>query len=168
MRRGWYVMGLILLLGCGSGRSGDAATGFINQTRHSDSDLWAVWRAAQESVAKRIDLNPVEQGSEANILPGDARALQLNPSGLTVAPEPDISSQALFASTGTEHADPTGMIACPQPCNVRYATAYSRYKPPVTKYAASWEADHASFRTILEYEFENQILFVLGYDMKWR
>lgn len=168
MNRAWAVLGLVMLLGCGGGRSVDAAASFINQTRHSDSDLWAMWRSAQEKVAKQIDLNPAEQGSEAEILPGDARAFHVNPTTLTVVPEPDISSQALFAATGTERADPTGMIACPQPCNVRYATAYSRYKPAITRYATSWEADEASFRAILEYEFENQILFVLGYDMRWR
>lgn len=168
MSRGWYVLGVAILLGCGGGRGGDAESGFVNQTRHSDSDLWATWRAAQASIARQIDLNPVEQGAEAKILPGDSRALQVSPPGLTVAPEADISSQALFASTGTERADPTGMIVCPQPCNVNYATAYSRYSPAMTRYAASWESNEASFRTILEYEFENQILFLLGYDMRWR
>jgi hypothetical protein len=158
----------VILLGCGGGHSGDVANGFVNHTRHPDSDLWAMWRAAQASLARQIDLNPVEQGAEATILPGDSRALQVNPSVLTVAPVPDVSSQALFASTGTERSDPTGMIACPQPCSVRYSTAYSRYQPALTRYAASWESNEASFRTILEYEFENHILFSLGYDMRWR
>lgn len=60
------------------------------------------------------------------------------------------------------------MILCPQPCDVRYATAYSRYQPEITQYAASWESRESDFRTILEYEFENQILFALGYDTRWR
>jgi hypothetical protein len=74
----------------------------------------------------------------------------------------------LLAQTGVYRADPTGLIACPQPCNVRYATAYSRYAPPRTKYAASWEPQSDNFKLILQYEFENYILSALGYDMRWR
>ena len=51
---------------------------------------------------------------------------------------------------------------------MRYATAYSRYDPTAIKYAASWESSEDNFRDILEYEFENQILFALGYDLTWR
>jgi hypothetical protein len=51
---------------------------------------------------------------------------------------------------------------------VRYSTAYSFYQPELTKYASSWEFSGNSFGVILEYEFENHILNVLGYDMKWR
>jgi hypothetical protein len=60
------------------------------------------------------------------------------------------------------------MIACPQPCNVRYAAAYSVYNQNLTQYAASWEDQGASFTFVLEYEFENQILASLGYSLKWR
>ena len=60
------------------------------------------------------------------------------------------------------------MIACPQPCNVRYAAAYTLYRKNLTRYAASWEGQGASFTFVLEYEFENQILAALGYSLKWR
>ena len=60
------------------------------------------------------------------------------------------------------------MIACPQPCNVRYAAAYSIYSRDVTRYAASWEDQGDSFTFVLEYEFENQIMAALGYSLKWR
>jgi hypothetical protein len=60
------------------------------------------------------------------------------------------------------------MIACPQLCNVHYAAAYSLYRPPLTSYAASWEFKGNNFSQLLEYEFENQILNALGYDMRWR
>ncbi len=145
--------------------------GFVNQTRHSDAYLWAIWKTAQRSVASQVDLNPLQQSAEnapPAILPGDARAFNVEPQQLTVASEPDVSSQALLAATGTLRPNPTGMIACPQPCDVRYTPAYSIYRPELTRYAASWESVSTNFDTILEYEFENQILFALGYDMRWR
>ena len=60
------------------------------------------------------------------------------------------------------------MIACPTPCNVRYAAAYSVYSRHLTRYAASWEDKGDSFTFVLEYEFENQILAALGYSLRWR
>jgi hypothetical protein len=160
----------ILLLGCG-GRSTDSVpAGFINQTQHTDAELWAIWSAAQQIIAESINLNPVQQtlsGTSPEVLPGDPRAMSIMPQQLTVSPRPDISSAVLFAATGVRRGNPTGMIACPQPCNVGYTTAYSRYGPEITCYAASWEWT-SSFESLLEYEFENQILFALGYDMTWR
>ena len=79
-----------------------------------------------------------------------------------------MTAAELLALTGTIRADPTGLIACPQPCNVRYAAAYSVYAQPAVKYAASWEAHQDSFAPMLQYEFENHILFALGYDVQWR
>jgi hypothetical protein len=156
-----------LLLGCGS----QPQLGFVNQTRHSDASLWTIWYAAQQSIAQKIDLNPVQQSLEnavPQILPGDQRALSVLPYELTVAHEADVSSAALFAATGVRRSDPTGLISCPQPCNVRYATAYSIYQPEQIRYAASWESSGSNFSTILQYEFENQILFSLRYDLRWR
>ena len=159
----------LVLLGCGDGSPPQPApAGFVNQTRHSDAALWAIWQDAQQSLAQKIDLNPVQANAPPRILPGDSRALTVSPVQLTVAAEPDVSSQELLAATGVERPDPTGMILCAQPCDVRYATAYSRYQPEITRYAASWESRESDFRTILEYEFENQILFALGYDTRWR
>jgi hypothetical protein len=90
------------------------------------------------------------------------------PHQLIVAARRDISSAALLKATGDARPDPTGLIACPLPCNVRYAAAYSFFRNPRTDYAGSWEFDGDNFNVILEYEFENQILSALGYDMKWR
>lgn len=159
-----------VLLGCVGG-SNMRPAGFVNHTRHSDAYLWAAWKTAQRSVASQIDLNPLQQSAEDAprvILAGDARALKVKPQQLTVASTPDVPSQVLQAATGILRPDPTGMIACPQPCDVRYAPAYSLHRPDLTKYAASWESVDTDFDTILEYEFENQILFALGYDMRWR
>ena len=41
-------------------------------------------------------------------------------------------------------------------------------QPISTNYAASWEASSNNFDSLVEYEFENQILNALGYDMRWR
>lgn len=160
---------IFLLLGCGSNKTPTTPVGFINQTKHSDAALWTIWSTAQKGLATTINLNPLQSpDATPDILPGDARALGVMPHQLTVAPEPDISSNVLAAATGVYRSNPTGMIACPQPCNVRYTSAYSRYDPAATTYAASWESSESNFRDILEYEFENQILFALGYNMTWR
>ncbi len=172
MGRSLRAFGLIVLLvGCGGGSSDVPPAGFVNRTQHSDRDLWAIWKTAQQSVAQRVDLNPLQRSLydvPSVILPGDPRAHGVVPHQLRVAAQPDVLSSVLLATTGVYRADPTGLIACPQPCNVRYAVAYSWYRPRYTKYAASWEFQGETFITILEYEFENQILYELGYDMKWR
>lgn len=168
-RNPWKLMLLLVLLGCG-GRP-DVPEGFVNQTQHSDAELWTIWKAAQETVAHDVDLNPLERslaGAAADIRPGDARALSIVPHQLRVSAEPDVSASVLLAATGLERPDPTGMIACPQPCNVRYAAAYTLYPKDLTRYAASWEGQGASFTFVLEYEFENQILAALGYSLKRR
>lgn len=160
----------VTLLGCG-GSLQSPGKGFINHTSHGDAELWAIWSAAQRSVANQVDLNPVQQSSvqaPPEILPGDVRAMSIQPQELLVSPEADASSSALFAATGIRRSDPTGMIACPQPCDVRFTTAYSQYQPPLTRFAASWDVAGGSFEVILQYEFENQILFALGYDLRWR
>jgi hypothetical protein len=171
MRRNLLVLMLgIVLAGCG-GRPEAPPEDFVNQTHHSDGDLWTIWKAAQETLAQEIDLNPLQRsfaGAPADIRPGDARALRVAPHQLRVGSEPDIASSVLLSATGMDRYNPTGMIACPQPCNVRYAAAYSVYSRNLTQYAASWEDQGASFTFVLEYEFENQILAALGYSLKWR
>ncbi len=167
------LLGLLLtpVLGSCGGSPPSVPEGFINETQHSAADLLAIWSSAQQAVASTIDLNPVQRTNSdvpANILPGDPRGLSVMPHQLTVAARPDISSATLFAATGVSRSNPTGLISCPHPCNVEYAPAYSFYQPPVTKYAASWEFDGNDFDQLLQYEFENQILSALGYDMTWR
>lgn len=161
---------LMLLTGCGGGKFLEPA-GFVNHTQHADADLWAIWKAAQQNLATQVDINPLQRSLHdvpADILPGDARALKALPRQLLVASEPDVAADALFAATGTYRIDPTGLIACPQPCNVHYAAAYSVYQPPRTRYAQSWEFSGDNFSQVLQYEFENQILKGLGYNMQWR
>jgi len=67
-----------------------------------------------------------------------------------VDPEPDVSSTVLSAAAGVQRPNPMGLIACPHPCEVRYAPASSMYETPATKYAASWEPQEVSFSSILQ------------------
>jgi hypothetical protein len=169
-RRAYVFVVIVILTGCG-GLSDPLPTGFVNRTQHADSGLWTIWRAAQYRAARQVDLNPLQRSIEhvpPNILPGDRRALQAMPHQLRVEPKPDVPSRVLLVDTGIDRADPTGMIPCPQPCNVHYTAAYSRYQHPLVHYAASWEFQDDNFSSILEYEFESQILYALGYDVKWR
>jgi len=170
------VFMILLLQGCGgggvgSGAGANPAGGFVNQTQHTDAELWMLWKAAQQNLSQQIDMNPLQrtQGNvPANILPGDPRVWNVQPQQLVVAARPDISSAALLAATGMNRLDPTGLIVCPQPCNVSYAAAYSLYGPNVSRYAASWEFAGNNFDGLVQYEFENHILQGLGYDMRWR
>lgn len=166
----WIVFtACILLSACGN--QANSSLGFINQTEHSDAELWNLWNSAQQTLAKQIDLNPLQRqlsGAPPQMLPGDARALSVSPHQLVVSSQPDVMAATLLAATGTTRGDPTGLILCPQPCNVNYAPAYSLYVQPATRYAASWEFDDSNFDTLVQYEFENHILKTLGYDLRWR
>jgi len=163
------VMGCVLLSGCGS--RADSDIGFINETQHSDAQLWSLWKAAQINLLQQIDLNPLQRQFSSvapDVLPGDSRVLKVSPRQLVVSSQPDVTSAALYEATGTNRPDPTGLIVCPQPCNVSYAAAYSLYLRPASHYAASWEFAGNNFNALVQYEFENQILTALGYDTKWR
>ena len=160
---------LFVFVGCGGGAP--CPVGFVNQTHHSVEQLWVIWSDAQASVAQQVDLNALQRSLynvPPDIRPGNARAFSVMPRQLRVAPHQDVGASVLLAATGVVRSDPTGLIACPHPCNVRYSVAYSWYKPAEVRYAASWESDATNFHAILEYEFENQIMYQLGYDMKWR
>ena len=163
------ILGCVLFSGCGNGP--DADIGFINETQHSDAQLWTLWKAAQTTLSRQIDLNPLQRQFSSvapDLLPGDARAFGVSPRQLVVSSQPDVTSSALYAATGTKRPDPTGLIVCPQPCNVSYAAAYSLYSRPASHYAASWEFTGNNFDALVQYEFENQILKTLGYEMRWR
>lgn len=93
--------------------------------------------------------------------------MNIAPRQVEVASERDVSSDTLYWVTGVQRPDPTELVSCAH-SNVRYAAACSRYTDSTTKYAASWDGQPQNFYLILQYEFENQILFELDYDMTWR
>src|SRR5437763_11431266 len=73
MRRLWnaLVVGIVLLAGCGARIS--PAIGFVNQTQHSDAQLWSLWKAAQQNLSQQIDMNPLQRtlnSAPAHIVPG--------------------------------------------------------------------------------------------------
>ena len=169
LRARLIVIGCVLFYGCGIGPNADI--GFINETQHSDAHLWSLWKAAQTHLSQQIELNPLQQqfsNAAPHMLAGDPRTLNVLPHQLVVSSQPDVTSSTLYVATGMNRPDPTGLIVCPQTCNVRYAAAYSLYSRPASRYAASWEFSGNNFDALVEYEFENQILSALGYDVKWR
>jgi hypothetical protein len=164
--------GIVITAGCGAQPVNSSPnSAFINGTQHSDAELAALWKSAQQTLSVQVDLNPLQRelyNAPPDVLPGDARVWNISPHQLQVSAKPDVSSPALEAATGMVRPDPTGLIACPQPCNVQYAPAYSLYAQPATTYAKSWELSESNFDGLVKYEFENQILHALGYDLRWR
>ncbi len=55
------VLACLWLAGCGGGFPSGLPTGFINKTQHSDAELWAIWKTAQQELAQEVDLNPLQQ-----------------------------------------------------------------------------------------------------------
>ena len=163
------LLSAVLAASCGG--LPEPPIGFVNQTNHTEAQLWALWKTAQQNLSRQIDLNPLQQAFQnaaPDIHPGDPRVWGVSPRQVTVSSQADVSSAAYYAATGDQRPDPTGLIACPQPCNVHYSAAYSQFQRPTTRYAASWEVSESNFDYLITYEFENQILSTLGYDMRWR
>src|SRR5437879_13068556 len=103
-RRLLVVLTCLWLAGCGGGFPSGLPTGFINQTQHSDAELWAIWKTAQQELAQEVDLNPLQQSlydAPAYIRPGDARAMSAKRHQLLAA-QPDVASSLLIGSTGVE------------------------------------------------------------------
>jgi hypothetical protein len=66
---------ILLLGGCGGGLPESLPVGFLNRTRHSDEQLWTIWKTAQQILSQRVDLNPLERsinGASPDIHSGDA------------------------------------------------------------------------------------------------
>ncbi len=158
---------ITLLAGCGAGRP----VGFINETAmHSEAQLMELWHQAQQNLSQQVYLNPVQNalyGTPEYLLPGDSRALRFNPRMITVKVIPDLTSAQLLVY-GVDRPAPTGMIYCPQPCDGRVAMAFSNPAHYRTHVAASWEHNEPEWDYITVYEFENHILYGLGYDIPWR
>lgn len=156
-----------LLTNCGAARP----VGFVNETAtHSDAQLMQLWHQAQQNLSQQVYLNPVQHvvsGAPEELLPGDPRALTFSPRQITVRVVPDLTSDQLIIY-GVNRPAPTGMIVCPQPCDQRVGMAFSSPSRYRTNVAASWEHDEPEWDYIIMYEFENHILYGLGYDIPWR
>jgi hypothetical protein len=53
------VLACLCLAGCGGGFPGGLPAGFISKTQHSDAELWAIWKTAEQDLAQEVDLNPL-------------------------------------------------------------------------------------------------------------
>ena len=89
--------------------------------------------AAEHRPANRSELQRSLYNAALDPRPGDSRALKVQPPQLNVAFQQDVGSAELMAQAGLSQPDPTGLLACPQPCNVRYAAAYSFHGPELTR-----------------------------------
>lgn len=158
---------IVVLTGCSTARP----VGFVNETPlHSDAQLMELWRQAQRDLSQEIYLNPIQHllyGTRENLLPGDSRALNFAPRMITVRAVPDLTSIQLLVY-GMDLPEPTGMIVCPQPCDDRVGAAFSTPVQYRTHVAASWEHNETEWELIMVWEFENHILYGLGYDTYWR
>jgi hypothetical protein len=158
---------IVLLTGCGA----TPPIGFRNETAlHSDAQLMDLWHQAQQNVSQQVYLNPVQHvlyGAPEVLRPGDSRALKFNPRMITVQVVADLTS-AQLSVYGVYLPAPTGMIVCPQPCDQGVAMAFSSPPRRSTHVAASREHNESEWDYIVVYEFENHILYGLGYDISWR
>jgi hypothetical protein len=122
MRRNlWkFVLGLGLL-GCG-GQPNALPVGFVKPDptfgRGPVGGLESGPRKSRPGSGPESSTEVIS-GAPADIRPGDPRALEILPHQLKVSAEPDVTAGVLLAATGLERSDPTGMIACPEPYNVR-------------------------------------------------
>src|SRR5436305_5783742 len=110
----------LLVFSTSCGGHATLPVGFLNQTHHTNAELQTIWKAAQQNLSQQIDINPLDQvfnGAAPHMLPGDSRVWSVSPRQLVVASQADISSMEFYAATGDQRPDPTGLIACPQPCN---------------------------------------------------
>lgn len=152
---------MLSLVACGNG-----PREFTNRTRLSQNFFYVQWQAAQTVVATAaIRLNP------GQIIPivstPDKKAFRIQPDGLVVEELPDVTAAQMLEMAGIRAFDPTGELLCPAGCDVQFTPAYSTLGTGVY-YARSLDAHELLLSRDLQYEFENQILFRLGYNVSHR
>ena len=100
----WLSVSVVTIAGCGGQLVGTVtAAGFINHTQHSNTQLSALWSAAQQTLSQQVDLNPLERefyNVAPNILPGDARVWRGSPRQIQVESQADVSLPVLQQATG--------------------------------------------------------------------
>jgi hypothetical protein len=169
------ILGLTLLLlawmnvGCGgvapTGITEPGCTaGFINQTSAPMDVFWQQWREAQHEISEvGVPLNAIgyaSQGEPARTVL-DPRASAVGPMCVTVVAVSDIPTDLLPAEY-QNRPDPSGIVMCSL-CASKYVHSYVVLGPVPTVYVAE-----SLVKTACEYEFENIILYKLGYDLSGR
>ena len=142
MRRNLLVVVLEMVLGGCGGQPEPPPVGFVNQTHHSDTELWTIWKVAQVRGFPPEPPATVVLREPADIRRGDARALKVQPHRW--------GRQARCLLNCVDGGDRPGSGQPYRhdrlPCNVRYAAAYSESDSrDLTQYAASWEDQGDSF-----------------------
>jgi hypothetical protein len=168
MRRfaiGW-MRKLALFLPLGLVGCGNDPREFTNRTPLSQQFLYTQWEVAQTVVASTpLLLNPVQ--SIPMFSTPTKEALSIQPDGLIIEARPDLTADQILKMTGTHASDPTEELICPPGCDVKFTPAYSLLGVGVY-YARSLDADLNRLTYDLQYEFENQILFRLAYNVNER
>ena len=56
------IIGTLVMTACGARRTdSNPNASFINHTQHSDAQLQALWKIAQQNLSLQIDLNPLRR-----------------------------------------------------------------------------------------------------------
>jgi hypothetical protein len=163
----FLFVALLLLTGCG-GSPKAAPTAQAVGASFTDPKLAALWQGAQTTIATQpIELNAalvVEDKEYPSYVPADSRAYGVEPTGVTVTVEPDLTAAQLQAAGFPKTvAEPTGVIQCPQNAgNVKWCHSYTIGNDIVVAQSLLYSAGAT------QYEMENVILQRLGYNIGGR
>ena len=154
-RQAALLLAVVWLIGCGGMPSEPANTAapraFINRTSVSETVLTQAWSFAQINLTNNpILLNQLTvstQGSTQVWAQPDARAMGLQPWGITVEEQPE----------GPQHAIP---------CSIGLCASYVTFSPDIVVASDYWLKTQPV--PVLQYEFENLMLHRLGYDVSKR
>ncbi len=152
-----WQWGICNIIPCGSR--------FVNHTSLSDSELEGSWKQAQTNLAtNQFPLNVFDTTDREMHLP-DLRALNVTPKCVIVKEKSDVPVAELVKldPKWATHSDPSQAFVLVGNSNTLYCHSYvSLYHRPRV-YAVRSEV-----KACLEYEFENIILHILGYDTSMR
>jgi hypothetical protein len=130
---------------------------------------------SQENIAtKATPINPWQHRLHPEIPlryhSPDPKALKVA-AHVSVWTHPDVLAEEINAELHLGIGDPSGYIEC-DICDHggwRYFTGWSRCESYETHYAASWDKQTDDWQEfVIGWEFESQILYVLGESTDWR
>lgn len=163
---------VLLLLGCVFTLFGCGAPFSRNQPLRNETDGMATdqqladrWKVAQQHLANHpIPINAAVadlNGTPAQFVPADPRALEIAPCCVAVITEQDIPLNDLPTPFQRNGSDPTHIIKCGSGAIAQYCYSFLDSNVHVSN---SWVLHDGT----TDYEFENVILSVLGYDTSQR
>jgi hypothetical protein len=159
------ICSLMISVGCGAPEkmSNDSSLpAFFNQTNVQSDVLMDEWTRAQQHLAEHPIYINAATSDPPKYLPADPRALQIIPCGVYVIPVPDAPFANLPSTVqAVVKGNPTGVFFDSDCLCYVYGNVSLGSRPHV--YVA---ASRAATSPI--YEFENIILYQLGYDVSQR